>query len=143
MHGPWCITGEEERDQLWGFSLFTILFGHQLCIECLFYISHLDIGETKSLFHLGGYSFTRRISKVNEQALTDVSSRTWERSGLMAVAINTIHWWRWNGQKCHLRQCAGHYQLTLPFPSVYCIQSLRNQKCISLSRSITAPGPEE
>lgn len=50
MHGPWCITGEEERDRLRGFSLFTILLNHQLCIECLFYISHLDIGEEKVYF---------------------------------------------------------------------------------------------
>lgn len=73
---------------------------------------------------------------MDEQALTDVSSRTWDRSGLMAAAINTVHWWRWNGQKCHLRQCAGHSQLTLPFPSVYCIQSLGNQKYIYLSIKI-------
>lgn len=62
MHGPWCITGEEERDQLRGFSLFTILFNHQLCIECLFYISHLDIGEEKFI------SFGRIfIHKENQQ----------------------------------------------------------------------------
>lgn len=38
---------------------------------------------------------------MDEQALTDVSSGTWDRSGLMAAAINTVHWWRWNGQKRH------------------------------------------
>ena len=53
---------KKKRERLWGFSLFTFSFNHQLFIECLFHISHcVDTGEAKSLFHLEGYSSTRRI----------------------------------------------------------------------------------
>ena len=132
MHGPWCITGEE-RGQLWGFSLFTILFNHQLCTECLFYISHLAIGEAKSLFHLGGYSYTRRMSKVDEQALTDFSSRTWERSGLMAVAISTIHWW--DGMGRSVTSDSVWVTMNWPFPFHLCtISSPLGIKNVSLNQ---------